>query len=102
MTIRSPWKPHYGSNQVLTPAAASAVATIGKGDKSLRVCNTGAALGYFRTGITADGTVVATVADVPVPSGQCIIIEKPQDHDTIATISATGTTFQVMSGEGGQ
>lgn len=102
MTIRSPFQPHYGSNQVVTPAAASAAITIGFGNKSIMVCNTGVNIGYFRTGRAADGTVTATTADVPVPSGQTRIIEKPQDHDTLAHISAAGTTFQVMSGEAGQ
>jgi hypothetical protein len=101
MTALAPFKPHYGTNQVVTPAAASAAITIGKGDKSIRVCNSGAAIGYFRTGIAADGTVTATAADVPVLAGTCLVIEKPQDHDTLAHISATGTTFQVASGEGG-
>lgn len=101
MTIRAPFKPHYGTNQVVTPAAASASITIGKGDKSIRVCNTGANVGYFRTGLASNGTVTATAADVAVPSGQSLVIEKDQDHDTLAHISAAGTTFQVMSGEGG-
>lgn len=101
MTVRAPFKPHYGTNQVITPAAASAVVTIGKGDKSIRVCNSGAAIGYFRTGIASEGTVTATTADTPVLAGQVLVIEKPQDHDTLAHISATGTTFQVQSGEGG-
>lgn len=101
MTIRSPFKPHYGTNQVITPGAASAAITIGKGDKTIRVRNTGANTGYFRTGLASDGTVTTSVADVPVASGETIYIEKPQDHDTLAHISAAGTTFQVMSGEGG-
>jgi hypothetical protein len=101
MTILAPFKPHQGTNQVVTPAAASAAITIGKGDKSIRVCNSGANIGYFRTGIAADGTVTATTADVPVLSGTCLVIEKPQDHDTLAYISSGGTTFQAMSGEGG-
>ena len=101
MTIRSPFQAHYGTNQVVTPAAGSAAITIGKGDKSIRVCNSGAAIGYFRTGIAANGTVTASAADVPVLAGTSLIIEKPMDHDTLAHISATGTTFQVMSGEGG-
>lgn len=101
MTIRSPFKPHYGTNQVVAPAAASAFITIGKGDKSIRVVNSGAAIGYFRTGLVSDGAVAATVADVAVDKGTSLVIEKPQDHDTLAHISPTGTTFQVMSGEGG-
>jgi len=102
MTIRSPFKPHYGSNQVVSPAASSATITIGKGDKTIRVRNTGATnVMYFRTGLALDGTVTATTADVPVSPGETVYIEKPMDHDTLATISASGTTANIMSGEGG-
>lgn len=102
MTIRSPFKPHYGSNQVVSPAVASASITIGQGDKTIRVRNTGAAnVMYFRTGLAFDGAVTATTADVPVSPGETVYIEKPQDHDTLATISALGTTADIMSGEGG-
>jgi len=102
MTIRSPFQPHFGSNQNPSPAAASATITIGRGDKTLRVRNTGTInVMYFRTGIAADATVTATDTDVPVYPGEVVYIEKPQDHDTVATISAAGTTASVMSGEGG-
>lgn len=102
MTVRSPFKPHYGTNQVVTPNGTSATITIGKGDKTLRIRNTGATnVMFFRTGIAADGAVVATTADVPVSPGETVYIEKPMDHDTLAGISAAGTTCNVMSGEGG-
>lgn len=102
MTIRSPFRPHFGSNQNPAPAAASATITIGRGDKTLRVRNTGATnVMYFRTGQDSNGTVTATDADMPVYPGETVYIEKPQDDDTVATISAAGTTASVMSGEGG-
>lgn len=102
MTVRSPFKPHYGSNQSISPAAASASITIGRGEKTIRIRNTGATNPlYFRTGLLSDGTVTATTADVPVYPSETVYIEKPQDHDTLATISAAGTTASVMSGEGG-
>ena len=101
MTIRAPFAPHFGTNQVVSPAAASASIAIGDGNKSVRICNTGANIGYFRIGRAADGAVAATTADCPVPAGQTLIVGKPHDHDTLAYISASGTTFQVMSGEGG-
>ena len=102
MTIRSPFRPHYGSNQNPSPAAGSATITIGRGDKTLRVRNTGVTNAmYFRTGIAADANVTATTADMPVYPGETVYIEKPQDHDTVATISAAGTTASIMSGEGG-
>lgn len=102
MTIRSPFQPKYGSNQVLTPAAGSASVLIGAGNKTIRIRNTGAANPmFFRTGKAVDGTVTATTADVPVSPGETVYIEKPQDHDTLAYISAAGTTCNVMTGEGG-
>lgn len=102
MTIRAPFKPHYGSNQAVSPAAASASITIGKGDKTIRAVNTGATnVMHFRTGKASDGTVTATSSDVCVRPGESLDIEKPEDHDTLAYISAAGTTAQFMSGEGG-
>jgi hypothetical protein len=102
MTIRAPFKPHFGSNQNPSPAAASASITIGGGDKTLRIRNTGATnVMYFRTGQLSNGAVVATTADMPVYPGESVYIEKPQDDDTVATISALGTTASIMSGEGG-
>ena len=65
------------------------------------VCNTGSNIGYVRIGRTSDGTVTATTADCPIPAGQTAYLSKPHDHDTLAHISAAGTTLQVMSGEGG-
>lgn len=102
MTIRSPFRPHWGSNQEPSPAAASATITLGRGDKTLRVKNTGVTNAmYFRTGQASNGTVTATSADMPVYPGESVYIEKPQDDDTVATISAAGTTASIMSGEGG-
>ena len=96
MTIRSPFRANYGSGQTIAVAASASV-SIRAEDKSVRVVNYGAAIGYFRTGT---GTVTATAADVAVPAGGSIIIEKPMTHDKIATFSG-GTDFHVMTGEGG-
>lgn len=103
MTAIAPFCPQYGSNQVVTPAAASANAAITKNCKQVRVVNTGANIGYFRTyfsGDNAAGFNVATTADCPVDAGGEIIVTKSEAHDRIAFISAAGTTFQVMTGEG--
>ena len=99
MTIRSPFKPHYSSNQVVAPASTSANITINADDKSVRVCNSGANIGYFRIGQNAQ---TATTADTPVLPNQCLIVEKDAMHNNIAHISASGTTFQIQTGEGGQ
>lgn len=96
------FRPHYGTNQVLAPAAASAVANLDKTDECVQVVNTGAAIGYFRTysSLTVPAPA-ATVADCPVNAGATVYVRKGQEHDRMAFISATGTTFQVMTGEGG-
>lgn len=101
MTIRSPFKPHYGSTQSVVTAAASASIAIGKNDKTIMVVNDGTTLAFFRTGLSSDGIVSASSADVPVAANSKIYIEKPQDHDTVAYMSAVATTLYIMSGEGG-
>lgn len=102
MSLNSPFQPKYGSTQTVTPAAGSAVITIGAGVKTIRVRNAGTTNpGFFRTGVAADGPVTATAADMPVYPGETVYIEKSQDHDTLAHISAAGTTFVVTAGEGG-
>lgn len=102
MTARQPFFPHYGQNQVVAPAAASASTPINADDKQARVCNSGAAVGYFRTynsfGATAPQN--ATVADCPVLPGESLVVTTGPNHDAIAYISAAGTTFQIMTGEG--
>ncbi len=102
MSALQPFSPHYGSNQVVTPAAASATITIDGNDKQVRVVNTGAAKGYFRTFSIANTPAgsVATVADCCVASGATVIVTKPMGHDRLSHISAAGTTFEVMTGEG--
>lgn len=102
MSALQPFSPHYGSNQVVTPAAASATITIEGNDKQVRVVNSGAAKGYFRTFSITDtpGGSAATVADCCVAAGMSTTITKPSGHDRLSHISATGTTFEVMTGEG--
>lgn len=101
MTIRSPFRPHYGTTQTVNGAAGSATITIGFGDKTLAVKNTGTAVGYFRTYRSTEGAQVATAADTPVFNGDPVrYFEKPQDHDTVAYIGAN-STLVIQSGEAG-
>lgn len=102
MTARQPFFPHYGQNLVVAPAAVSASSPINQEDKQVRVVNTGAALGYFRTYASNGGTTPqnATVADYAIPAGMASVVSSGPLHDAIAYISATGTTFQIMTGEG--
>lgn len=97
MSVLQPFNPKYGSGQNVSPAAASAAITIGKGEKQVRLVNTGAAACQVRLGVAG---VVATAADFHLPGGATEVITKEQDHDTLAHISATGTTLNVMVGEG--
>lgn len=92
--------PKYGSNQVLTAGAAALIAAIDKDNKQVQIVNTGSNKGYVRT-YDSTGTVpIATVADCPVASGARVVLTKPGNHDSLSYISASGTTLEVMTGEG--
>jgi hypothetical protein len=100
MAAKQPFSPKYGSNQVVTPAAASATINIDATCKNVRVVNSGAAKGYFRIFKTADGALTASVADFCVLPNMSSVVTKADGQDKLAHISATGTTFEVMTGEG--
>lgn len=101
MTIRAPFKPHYGTTQTVNGAVGSNVITIGAGDKTLAIKNSGTGVGYFRTYKASDVAQPATAADTPVFNGDPVrYFEKPQDHDTLAYIGAN-STLVVQSGEAG-
>jgi hypothetical protein len=100
MTIKQPFCPHYGSNQVVTVAAGAASSvTLHRGNKQVRIANTGANKGYFRIYTTGDSNSAATAADCPLGPGGAITVTKG-DQDQISCFSAGGTTFEVMTGEG--
>lgn len=98
MTIRSPFMPQRGANQVTTPGAASGSVTIDKVAKSVRLVNSGANICHVRIGA---GVQTATTADLPVRAGSEIIVQKGDGEDTVAHISAAGTTLHIQTGEGG-
>lgn len=100
MTVKQPFMPHYGTNQVLTAVATVTSVNLPLGGKQLRVVNTGANKGYFRT-YSSTGTpgAAASTADYPVPAGLGCVVSRI-GHDMISVISATGTTLEVMPGEG--
>lgn len=95
-----PFIPSFGTNQVLTPAAAAATVNLSLADQQVRVINTGAAICYVRTSPSA-AVVPATTADLPVAAGMATTFTKEATHDRLSHISATGTTIQVMTGIGG-
>lgn len=98
MTIRSPFMPTRGSNQVTTPGASSASVSVNPNAKSVRFVNSGANICHVRMGA---GAQTATTADTPVLPGSALVLQKQMGDDTVAHISAAGTTLHVQTGEGG-
>ncbi len=98
MTIRAPFYPARGANQVVTPAATSAEVTVDPKAKSVRLVNSGANICHVRIGI---GTQTATTADTPIRAGSEVIVSKGEGEGNVAYISATGTTLHIQPGEGG-
>ena len=87
-----------GSNQVVSPGAASASVNVNPHDKAVRLVNSGNGICYVRIGT---GVQTATTADIPVRAASEVIIRKLDGADTIAYISAAGTTLNIATGEGG-
>lgn len=101
MTIRQPFMPKYGSNQVIVAAAATAARVlIAGGNKQIRFLNPGADIVYVRTYSSATGVQSATTADFPVGVNQAVTLTKDEQHDTLTYFSTAGTTFHAMPGEG--
>jgi hypothetical protein len=98
MSVRSPFQPQRGANQVVSPSATSASTTVAAGQKSVRLVNSGANICYVRVG---GPVVAATTADTPVLPNSALIVEKQQDDVNISYISALGTTLNIQPGEGG-
>lgn len=87
-----------GTNQVVTPAAASAYVAIDPVAKAVRLVNSGANICYVRIGA---GAQTATTADLPIRAASEIIVSKGDGEDTIGYISAAGTSLNIQTGEGG-
>lgn len=100
MTVHSPFIPHYGVTQTVTPGAASAAVTIGGKNKSLRIINSGTGLAFFRYSHVSE-PIPASAADCPIAAGTTLIIGKDTDMANFAYISAAGTTLILTPGEGG-
>lgn len=92
------FRPRYGANLVVTPAAGSANSAINQQDKAVRLVNSGANICYVKIG---DGAQTATTADMPIRAGSEVLIRKSQDHNNIGYISAAGTTLNIQTGEDG-
>ena len=105
MSYTQAFCPAYGTGQTVAPAAGSANAALVSGPRQLRVMNTGASVGYFRTyssKAAADkaSAGVATANDFAVPPGLAATVTKDLSHDRWAFVSDVGTTFLLIQGEG--
>ena len=98
MTVRAPFNPVRGANQVATPGAASASVSINPVSKSVRLVNSGANICHVRIGT---GAQTATTADLAIRANSEVIVSKGDGEDTLAHISAAGTTLHIQPGEGG-
>lgn len=99
MSFLIPFCPARGSNQVLTANSSSQSITIDASSKSVRVVNSGTSnIAYVRLG---SGDQTATTADTPILPSSSIILSKSDYNNTLAYISASGTTLNVQTGEGG-
>lgn len=98
--IYGPFMARYGAGQEVSTSTSSGTTTIGLGNKCLRLNN----LDNFNTLYvrTSRGTSTATTADLMLRPGQTIVIQKDQEHDTVAHIAAAGTPIlRIEPGEGG-
>jgi hypothetical protein len=108
MSTNTPFQPKRGGNKKVTATTTSQTVSVGAGQKSLRILNSGAVVGYFRTFDSTDATDAAipcAVTDTPIgPAGAAsstLVIEKPERHDGVAYLSdSTTTVLHFQPGEG--
>jgi hypothetical protein len=98
MSIKAPFQPRRGQNLTASPGAASASVSLDSQAKSVRLVNNGSNVCFVRIGA---GAQTATTADMPVRAGSEIVVSKGDGDDTLAHISATGTTLYIQTCEGG-
>lgn len=101
MTVRAPFQPQRGVNQVLTTTGTSQSISLDPVAKSVRLVNAGATNPcHIRIGT---GAQTATTADLVIRANSEIVVQKSDGEDTLAYIqSSGGTTLHVQTGEGGQ
>ena len=98
MSYVNPFMPDYGTNQVVSPAAASARVDIDPKAFCVRLVNTGNNVCYVKIGT---GSIAATTADLAVRGLSEVIIKKALGNDQLAYISSGGTTLNIQTGNGG-
>lgn len=96
--------PVYNTGVIVAPGLTSALQAIGTVTKSLRLTNLSAVLIYVRVGVpTADGTLTASTADLPLLANTQVTLTKQPEHTHIAFISPGGaSSMHIISGEGFQ
>lgn len=98
MALIETFQPAYTQGALVSPGAASAASTIGRGSKSLVLTNVGSVLVYVRVGVSG---ISATTADYPVLPSTQVSIAKAQDFDTVAYIAPLGGgSLHIIPGEG--
>jgi hypothetical protein len=98
MSIYAPFQGNNGQNQVQVVGAFSLSVNVAAVNKSVRLVNVGANICHVRIG---EGAQTATIADTPIQSGESLVVQKAGGDDTVAHISADGTTLHIQPGEGG-
>tara|TARA_R110000796_G_C14449036_1_gene423214 strand:- start:3 stop:413 length:411 start_codon:yes stop_codon:yes gene_type:complete len=94
---RRPFQGVRGANQVASVTSTSGSVTIPKGNKSIRLVNSGTSFCYVRIG---KGAQTATSADTPVLEKESVVLRKAKDSDTVAYLCPTTTTLHIQPGEG--
>lgn len=89
-----PFKPDYGNNKITFPYSTSVSINYGKGSYYVRLVNSGSNICYVKFGI---GSQTATTSDMPILSGEAIIIRKDQSFDNVAFISDLGTELNLQT-----
>ena len=93
-----PFAPRRGTNQAAGPSSSSNSKTLSGPERSVRIVNYGSNICFVRIG---KGAQTASTADTPVLAGMTIILAKAEDEDTIAYVSALGTSIYIQLGTGG-
>ena len=97
MSTLQSFNPSYGQGKTVSPAAASASTTITGNTQSVCFTNTGANICYVKIGVSG---ITASTADFPILAGHQVSLTKKSYDDTVAYISASGTTLHIITGEG--
>lgn len=106
---QQPFGPNFSKTKSISVTNSSGSATLDASDYStssspntgfnvMRIANTGSVVAFVRWGI---GAQTALTTDLPVLPGTVELFTKPLDVNTVAAITASGTTtLYITCGEG--